>query len=120
MTKPPAPTDEGVCIICMRHHSNLGYNPTPKHPVGWVCEECLEIGIDAIKRVYHMARKKLDAYEEKALEAGSDEAGAYLDRLGKTDLAQLEAQEWLEMWRVGLVGYADKMREIAVTGEAPF
>jgi hypothetical protein len=112
--------DVGVCIVCLLRHNNIGYSPTPRHPVGWFCTDCLDTGIDAIKKAYHMSRKQLDVYEERAVEAGSEEAGAYLDGLGKSDLADLEKHEWLEMWRRGLLGYANEMQKMMSENAPPF
>lgn len=33
---------------------------------------------------------------DKAISAGGDKAGAYLDKIGKTDLSQLTAEEWAQ------------------------
>jgi hypothetical protein len=106
----------------MLQHNNIGYSPTPKHAIGWACLDCLNLApkIAVVKKVYHMARKQLDVYEERALEAGSDKAGEYLDSIGKSDLADLEKYEWLEMWRRGLVGYAESMQQMMVANAAPF
>ena len=53
----------------------------------------------------------LDRYEELALQAGGQEAGAYLEQIGKTDLALLTPEEWESFLRLVLIGYADRMRE---------
>jgi hypothetical protein len=84
--------------------------------------DCLNAApnIAIVKKVYHMARKQLDVYEDRAIEAGSEEAGAYLDGLGKSDLADLEKHEWLEIGRRWLVGYAEAMQKMMVANEAPF
>lgn len=66
-----------------------------------------------------MARKALDRFEEQALEEGGNAAGAYLDEIGKTDLAELTEEEWATFWRLGLTAYADSMREM-VSREVPY
>lgn len=112
----------GTCDVCLRRHHNLGYAPSEKHPVKWTCKPCLRAAEDPIlvKKVYHMPRKKLDEFEERALAAGGDNAGAYLDEIGKTDLAVLEAEEWEEFCARLLVGYANAMREMMKNDTAPF
>lgn len=112
----------GTCDVCLRRHHNLGYAPTERHPVKWMCKACLKAAEDPIlvKKVYHMPRKKLDAFEEQALAKGGDHAGAYLDEIGKTDLATLDAEEWEEFCARLLVGYANAMREMLKNDVAPF
>ena len=62
----------------------------------------------------------LDAYEiGAALEAGAD-AGAYLEELGKTDLARLTGDEWREFLRRLYVGFEKVMRRKLLGNEAPF
>ena len=62
----------------------------------------------------------LDAYETgSALEAGAD-AGAYLQRIGKTDIATLDAGEWREFLRRLFVGYELALRRKILNNESPF
>lgn len=55
--------------------------------------------------------------EEEAIEAGGAAAGAYLDGIGKTDLAALSENEWHEFLCAVLAGYSEHMR--ALVKEAP-
>lgn len=66
-----------------------------------------------------MARKQLDDYESSALEDGGNAGGEYLDSLGKTDLAELDPEEWRTFLGCVLKGYAESMREI-VSREVPY
>lgn len=66
-----------------------------------------------------MPRKKLDDYEERALEDGGNAGGEYLDSINKTDLAELEPEEWSTFLGCILKGYAESMREI-VSREVPY
>lgn len=116
----------GPCAICRRRHVNIGYAPSERAQVKWVCDDCMRTTTSTaagpqplIKKVYHMPRRELDRYEEQALEAGGDAGGAYLDSIGKTDLAALEEDEWKEFLRRVFVGYTDGMRELA-KGEVVF
>jgi len=62
----------------------------------------------------------LDAYEiGSALEAGKL-AGAYLDEIGKTDLAALSGDEWREFLRRLFVSFEQTMRRKILENEAPF
>lgn len=108
----------GVCFICKRRHDNLGWSPSERHPVKWICWPCLEARPN-LQKVYHMARRALDEYERRALEDGGNAGGEYLDSLGKTDLASLSEEEWREFLGLVLRGYAESMREI-VSREVPY
>lgn len=104
----------GTCFICKRRHDNLAHSPYQRAPLKWVCWPCLT-AVD-IKKAYHM---RLDPYEEQALEDGGNAGGAYLDEIGKTDLAELTAEEWAKLWRTGFAAYTESMRDI-VSREVPF
>lgn len=67
-----------------------------------------------------MPATTLDAYETGAMIAAGDKAGAYLDEIGKTDLATLTLEEWREFGRRFVFGYEDALRHKLLTGEAPF
>lgn len=112
----------GTCAVCLRRHNNIGWSPSDRHPVKWTCKPCLRAAEDPIlvQRVYQMPRKRLDEFEERAIIAGGEEAGAYLDELGKTDLATLHPDEWQEFGARWLVGYANAMRDMVANHAAPF
>jgi hypothetical protein len=48
--------------------------------------------------------------EEIAIQAGGEKAGAFLDSIGKTDLAELTEGEWSTFLAEFLDGYSDRMR----------
>ena len=84
----------------------------------WLCDDngCHA----AAKKVYAMPKEMLDAYEiGSALEAGAD-AGAYLEGIGKTDIATLDAGEWREFLRRLFVGYELALRRKILNDEPPF
>jgi hypothetical protein len=67
--------------------------------------------------------------EEAAMQAGGEAAGAYLESLGKSDLAQLAVDEWLTLIKAVVTGYSDRLRALAaqdrrridnLTDEVPF
>lgn len=107
----------GTCFVCKRRHDNIGVAPHERATIKWICWECLP-AMNA-QRAYHMPRKRLDDYERRALEDGGNAGGAFLDEIGKTDLAELDEVEWSTFLSRVLVGYADSMREI-VSKEVPF
>ena len=115
--KTYASKDPAVCAVCRRHAVALGYAPK-RLPMIWLCDDggCHA----AARKVYAMPDTMLDAYEiGSVLEAGRD-AGAYLEEIGKTDLAQLDAGEWREFLRLIVTGYEQALRRKIVKGEPAF
>lgn len=109
----------GTCFICKRRHDNLGVAPHERATVKWICKDCLYDAPINLQKAYHMPKRQLDEYERRALEDGGNAGGEFLDSLGKTDLAELEPDEWATFLSRVLTGYADSMREI-VSREVPF
>jgi hypothetical protein len=99
----------GACQFCKRRHDNIGYAPSDRHPVTWLCWECVRKG----RAIYRMKTLELDDYEQNAIVGGGEVAGAFLDKIGKTDLAQLTEDEWFHFLGHFLTGYSDTMRKSA-------
>jgi hypothetical protein len=107
-----------VCAVCRRRAVWLGYAPNHRGPIVWLCDDngCHA----AARKVYRMPPSMLDAYEiGAALEAGAD-AGAYLEEIGKTDLARLTGDEWREFLHRLYVGFEVVMRRKILGDEPPF
>ena len=51
--------------------------------------------------------------EEAAMTAGGDAAGAYLESLGRSDLATLSPAEWRQLIEIVVTGYCDTLRALA-------
>jgi hypothetical protein len=67
-----------------------------------------------------MPESILDAYEIGAvLEAGAG-AGKYLEEIGVTDLAALDAGQWREFLRRIVTGYEWALRRKILENEPPF
>lgn len=105
-----------VCFLCRRRADGIGVQRTKNSPVRWICSEC---GPEAAKRVATMHRD-FDLYEEKAVAATINHVGAYLARIGKTDLADMEMHEALDLIRTVINGFGDEVREQCSSLEAPF
>ena len=45
--------------------------------------------------------------EQAAMAAGGDAAGAYLESLGRSDLATLSQPEWRQLIEIVVTGYCD-------------
>lgn len=83
-----------TCTICGRRACGGGYVSKPwgraEQPIAWVCEDADHLPsvecIRAIRRIYDMAPKKLDIYEERAIERAT---AATIDPLFETMLNAL-------------------------------
>ena len=51
--------------------------------------------------------------EQAAMAAGGEAGGAYLESLGKSDLAALDVEEWRTLIEIVVTGYCDHLRELA-------
>lgn len=105
-----------TCIVCGRRPSGLGYVPSAGRSIGWACIEHLP----QARTVYQMPKTKLDPFEQIALDEAGNEAGAYLDSIGQTDLAALNEEEWLIFRKTLLEGFGSSMRRQIDEHGAPF
>jgi len=118
MTHPLASDSHLICAVCRGHAGPNGYKPS-RHELGlWLCDDiyCQT----SAKRVYAMTKSELDAYEHKAAMAAGDDAGTWLDGIGKSDLAALSSEEWEEFLGLIVIGFQSHMRRLIESGEAPF
>jgi hypothetical protein len=104
-----------ICFICRRRAGANGVG-SPRRQ-GWVCNAC---GIPLGKRVIHMSDEAFDEFEISAIEEAGNEAGAYLDDLGKTDLATLTPDEWRHFLRTFLRAFETNVRRRVESGTTPF
>jgi hypothetical protein len=66
-----------------------------------------------------MKQDQFTRLESLAAGKGGEEGGAYLDAIGKTDLATLTTDEWFEFGRRIVAGYRKGLVELLKT-QAPF
>jgi hypothetical protein len=59
-------------------------------------------------------------HEVAAMEEAGNVAGAYLERLGKTDMAAFSYEEWMGLIEATCTGFVDKMKALYDSGEPPF
>lgn len=117
-----APPQEGQCAICRRAESGVGYAPPGRRKKGtplqvtWCCKSDIELG----RAVHHLPQDILSRIERESVSAAGDDAGAYLDKIGKTDLATLSREEWEEFLNTFLNGFGEHMRKRLATETAPF
>jgi len=99
------------CETCRREGGEITLYIGKKPMVQFCCIECARL---------YMTRN-LTASEEAAAAKGGEEAGAYLDKIGKTDLATLSDAEWAGFVEHLVTGYCDHLRELAADmSECPF
>lgn len=96
----------GPCHVCQRA-ALPGLNYVGK----LLCAECAPYPHAGLLMI------EFTQTEEAAIEVGGQAAGQYLDKVGKTDLADLTKQEWFDFLCAFLAGYSEHMR--AEVREAP-
>jgi len=105
------------CDICRREARGLGYSPRLTRANGpdlWACSmRCLDI----ITRYNGMIDP--NEHEAAALRQASAVGGAYIESLGRSDLAQWSAQEWATLIDVVITAFQDHLQE-AYTQDPPF
>ncbi|HTD74538.1 MAG TPA: DUF6511 domain-containing protein [Steroidobacteraceae bacterium] len=118
MTHPLASDSHLICAVCRGQAWEQGYKPSRFRPGLWACHDttCSLL----LKKVWMMNKETLDGYEHKAALAAGDDAGAWLDGIGKSDLAALSKEEWEEFLGLIVIGFQSHMRRIIENGEAPF
>ena len=109
---------EAPCAVC-RARANSGHKFGYRNqPILHACKDprCQAL----LPKVYKMTRPQLDAFEEKAIKHGGHEAGAYLDSLGKYNLAEMTDDEWATFCACLVKGYGEHMKWMLENNEAPF
>ena len=112
MTRPF--NNEETCFLCRRRADGLGVGTPNK--LGWVCQDCLPLSKDA----YAMTDRAFDTFEQRAIAAAGEQAGGYLDEIGKTDLAQLDDTEWRLFLNTVVRSFGEAIRTEVQSGKAPF
>jgi hypothetical protein len=107
-----------ACAVCRRRAVWIGYHGGKRSPIVWLCNDSSCHA--AAGKVYVMPQSVLDAHETgAALEAGAG-AGEYLEEIGVTDLAALNAGQWREFLRRIVIGYEFALRRKILKNEPPF
>ena len=128
-----------TCLVCARRAKGVGVCSQRGNEIGWLCDDpsCLEVA----ERIYYMAQKPLDRYEEKAIsDAGQkvidDLAEALLGAMwskGIKDLSALDGDtfnaiatemtaspEYRRAIEKVLTEYGTSIRHQLASGTAPF
>ena len=112
-----------ICACCQRLAAGFAYstNKWGKGPHIWWCETCaMQLNKSQAEKIYKMTTAKMQLWENPALKKAGKDAGEFLDTIGKTDLATLTEDEWLEFLRRFVVARERHLRNAIVNNEAPF
>jgi len=106
-----------ICAICRRDARGFGFEPrligVPAPAVKLCSRTCQNI----TTRLTGMINPNL--HEQNALEAASAAGGAYVESLGRTDLASWTPEEWATLIDVVITRFQDSLRT-AYADDPPF
>lgn len=109
-----------VCFICGDPSAGLGWCPTNafKARPRWLCDDprC----IHSASKAYGMPTIEQRKHAAEALEVGGQAAGAYLEEIGKTDLAEMTPDEWHTFLERFVAARAEHLRRLAAAFAPPF
>ena len=118
MTPAPRPvaTPAYPCAVCNRASAGFAFSaPVAREPPVFFCSmHCSEAWMIA-----HRKKIELTPDEATAALAGGKVAGAFLEQLGRTDLAQLSRVEWAEFCERLTRGYLEELQRQA-DAKVPF
>jgi hypothetical protein len=106
-----------ICAVCQRPGCGYAYTPDGTRPK-WLCDDpdCFILASAVIDMPSSEARKA-------AVEArikGGEAAGAYLEKIGKTDLADMTREEWLDFLLTYDNARSDFLKRQAAEWAPPF
>lgn len=105
--KGPASHHYSTCGLCGRRADGIGFSPSGRPPAIWVCEGCGPGRARAAARL-----PDYDIVERKAFTRAAKRAGAFLDTLGKTDLARLTVEEYEGFLRAFQTHFVEEIRRL--------
>lgn len=111
------------CAVCGRGQRGFGWidrsirvAPGERANIMGACSMlCLDIIARRRGRMH-----KLNHFENQAIDAASDRAGAYLEEIGKTDLASMTADEWRELLTTVFVSATAQIQRLTDEDAVPF
>ena len=110
------PMSTGLCAVCRREPRGFGWFDA-NFPVADPRRDLSRRRLcsRACQDICHRRHGMIDPTpnEEAAMTAGGDAAGAYLESLGRSDLATLSPAEWRQLIEIVVTGYCDTLRELA-------
>lgn len=109
------------CAICRRSDRGYGFSTfwNKDAPYRRACSRmCLDIIQVRTGDMFDQA--SLDIFERRGIEDASDAAGAFLETLGKTDLAQLTKAEWSDLLGIVFTTTAATIQKLSDEQAVPF
>ncbi len=108
---PPYP-----CAVCTRARTGFAFSApgTRAAPAFFCSMRCSEVWMVAHRRKIELTRD-----EAAAALAGGKAAGAYVEQLGRTDMAQFNRVEWAEFCERLTRGYLEELQRQA-DAQVPF
>ena len=110
------PMSPGLCAVCRREPRGFGWFDA-NFPVADPRRDLSRRRLcsRACQDICHRRHGMIDPTpnEEAAMTAGGDAAGAYLESLGRSDLATLSPAQWRQLIEIVVTGYCDTLRELA-------
>lgn len=114
---PSSPVSGGPCFCCRRRDDGLGLVvPGRPNRIIWSCADHIHLA----EKARHMPRKELDLFEQQAMGEAGDAAGAYLDSIGRTDLAALDQVQWVTFCKTMITTFGTALEKRLQSTEAPF
>ena len=82
----------------------------------WTCKECIEVA----QLVYGVPEMERAAHDAEARDNAGEKAGAYLEKIGKSDLATLTQEEWRAFLDTFRREWSSQMRRLGASCAPPF
>lgn len=109
-----------ICDACLAREARGFAFRIPGDPYATPSHAC------SMKCLNYLATSKgkppmdLAPVEADAIMAASEAVGAHLETLGKTDMATMTEEEWLDFLAAAYSAITGEVRERLATGEVPF
>ncbi len=106
-----------MCVICRRDARGYGFAPRYIRVAAQDSKQCSRRCQNITGRLKGMIDP--NKHEANALSAAGMSAGAYVEEIGKTDLARWTEQEWATLIDVAVTAFQDFLRQ-AYADDPPF
>ena len=106
-----------MCVICRRDARGYGFAPRYIREEAPDSKQCSRRCQNITARLKGMIDP--NKHETNALAAANISAGAYVEEIGKTDLANWSEQEWATLIDVAVTAFQDFLRQ-AYADDPPF
>lgn len=80
-----------------------------------VCLNC-----SYVPGVVEFSSQPKNVWEQYAIVEAGQKAGTYLDKIGKSDLAELSEEQWIEFLHTFVDSFGSSVRKQIISGKAPF